>query len=743
MNPGRILIVDDEPVGRQVLQGLLANQGYDLLTASNGYAALAEAAAHIPDLILLDVMMPDMNGFEVCQRLRADPLLADVPIVMVTALDDRESRLRGIEVGADDFISKPVDRIEIQKRVQTILRLDRYRRLLHERGQRQQAEEEVHRRNRELTLLNHVITAAASTLDVATVLQIALDGLTEAFDLPCACALLLNDDQRSATIIAHDAAEPSAGPAPEASTVGATPPKAGCAPTLEMSPALTALLADQTAHEFVHAQADPRLTPLHSLLRACAIETLLLVPIRTHDRLAGCLLLGTPRQQRFASYDFALARSVAATTGQALETAQLYLRLQRHADELEATVQQRTRELQMERDRTQAILEALGEAVVVTNRAGHIQYVNPAFRTLTGFSSAQVLGQTWHTWTLDSQATDLHTRIERSIQAGQTWRGEVVSQRKDGSSYDSALTVAPIFDPHRPGGASGLVSVQRDMTPLKQAERLKDQFVSNVSHELRTPLSVLTLLSGNLDRLFERLDADKRRKMVRDIREHTQVLNDLINSLLEISRIDGKRIPIGNDQLNLAQLADEERERQLPLAQKKGQQLRTSGAASLPVSGDQSQLRQIIRNLLNNAIKYTPQGGHIWCDYQRVAANGAPLKPTPDADSASPASFRRHFAAPLLDVWPGSEHLAPGQWAALRVLDTGIGIGPEDQHHIFERFYRVRAQSTIPGTGLGLSIVQELVTLYGGHVALSSLPGTGSSFAIYLPLGLPLAKDEL
>jgi PAS domain S-box-containing protein/putative nucleotidyltransferase with HDIG domain len=128
-----ILIVDDEPTGRATLSALLANQGYHLALASSGAEALQQATSLSPDLILLDVMMPGMDGFEVCQQIRAIPHLADVPIVLVTALDDRDSRLQGIDAGADDFISKPFDRIELRARIRTITRLNRARRLLIER----------------------------------------------------------------------------------------------------------------------------------------------------------------------------------------------------------------------------------------------------------------------------------------------------------------------------------------------------------------------------------------------------------------------------------------------------------------------------------------------------------------------------------------------------------------------------------------------------------------------------------
>ncbi len=129
-----ILIVDDEPVGREALNGALFSQGYQLLFAENGIEALEMAAQYLPDVLLLDVMMPQMDGFEVCRRLRADPLLAEIPILLITALDDRTSRLKGLEAGADDFINKPFDRIELRARVKTITRLNRYRRLVLERA---------------------------------------------------------------------------------------------------------------------------------------------------------------------------------------------------------------------------------------------------------------------------------------------------------------------------------------------------------------------------------------------------------------------------------------------------------------------------------------------------------------------------------------------------------------------------------------------------------------------------------
>jgi len=129
----RILIIDDEPVTHETLAALLAGEEFELEFASDGLTGIAKAKATTPDIILLDLMMPGMNGYEVCTRLRTDDVLAEVPILMITAYSDRKSRLQALNAGADDFLSKPLDGLDLLARLRTLARLDRYRRLLAER----------------------------------------------------------------------------------------------------------------------------------------------------------------------------------------------------------------------------------------------------------------------------------------------------------------------------------------------------------------------------------------------------------------------------------------------------------------------------------------------------------------------------------------------------------------------------------------------------------------------------------
>ena len=134
-----ILIVDDEYIGRETLQSVLEGEGYELEMAENGFQAIEKAKKLLPDVILLDVMMPGMTGFEVCQRIRSDPQIAEIPIIILTALDDRESLLNALKAGADDFISKPFDRFELRARLLGITRLNRYQKLIQERAKLREA----------------------------------------------------------------------------------------------------------------------------------------------------------------------------------------------------------------------------------------------------------------------------------------------------------------------------------------------------------------------------------------------------------------------------------------------------------------------------------------------------------------------------------------------------------------------------------------------------------------------------
>ncbi len=118
--PPRVLIADDNPQGAELLEAYLSSSDYELRIASDGEQTMNLVAAWQPDLILLDVMMPRLSGFEVCKRLRADPATRDIAILMITALDQHSDIERAVEAGTDDFLSKPINKSELLLRVRSM-----------------------------------------------------------------------------------------------------------------------------------------------------------------------------------------------------------------------------------------------------------------------------------------------------------------------------------------------------------------------------------------------------------------------------------------------------------------------------------------------------------------------------------------------------------------------------------------------------------------------------------------------
>jgi len=138
--PPQLLIVDDQPMNVDILQTRLAVHGYDILTATDGEAALELARTHQPDLMLLDIMMPKMDGIEVCQRLKGDAALPFMPIIMVTAKADSKDVVAGLEAGADEYLTKPLDQAALVARVKSMLRIKELHDTVQEQARQLQAQ---------------------------------------------------------------------------------------------------------------------------------------------------------------------------------------------------------------------------------------------------------------------------------------------------------------------------------------------------------------------------------------------------------------------------------------------------------------------------------------------------------------------------------------------------------------------------------------------------------------------------
>lgn len=399
-----------------------------------------------------------------------------------------------------------------------------------------------------------------------------------------------------------------------------------------------------------------------------------------------------------AAYDTAAVDTIVAFAHQAaiaIENAQLSAAVREQAADLSVRVAERTAELERERRRVQAILDAAGEGILFTDTHGVIEYINPAMERLTGYTRSEVLGQTPGLWKSSRTPEVVYDQMWQTMGQGEIWTGELVNLHKDGRLYDCALAIAPLRDAD--DQIVGYVGIQRDVTHRKELERLKDQFVSNVSHELRTPLANVKLYLG----LLERGRPEKHDQYLQTLQREAARLEKLIEDLLDISRLDLGATPINPKATDLAAalalfIAD-----RAQLAAQHGLTLSYRPHADLPVVlVDPDLFTQVMSNVLGNAINYTPPGGTVTI---------------------------------ITDVVDNTD--SPTRWVTVSVQDTGPGIAPADRPHIFERFYRGVAgrRSGAPGTGLGLAICKEIIERMHGRLTVQSEPEQGAVFTMWLP----------
>ena len=378
-------------------------------------------------------------------------------------------------------------------------------------------------------------------------------------------------------------------------------------------------------------------------------------------------------------------------------------------------LQETLQRLEAEGRRIRTIMESMAEGLLVIDARGRISLVNPAAEVLLGIKQETALAQTPLETVRSHELDDL---LKAAAQGVGTVSAEVAlpySRRRV-----LAGTAVAIRDA---GGAyQGTVLALRDITQLKRLEEARMEFVVNVSHELRTPLTAIrgyaeTLLDGGLE------ERGEVRRFLEIIHRHAERLGRLLNDLLDLSNIELEKVPLA---IRTVAVADTTRHAVAilsPQATRKAIRLTTEVPDDLsPVLADRDRLVQILVNLIDNAVKYTPEGGSVTVTARQVNLSTGQL-----VDSA-----RRVDELTTRPI----DH---GDVVEIVVEDTGIGIPAKDLPRITERFYRVdKARSReLGGTGLGLAIVKHLVQAHHGTLAIESEPGKGTRVQITLPVAVP------
>ena len=486
-----ILIVDDAPANLRLLSQMLTKYGYKVRAVINGSHALEAVKMSSPDLILLDIMMPGLSGYEVCEQLKANEKTRGIPIIFISALDAAGDKIRAFTAGGVDYITKPFHAEEVLARVET-----------------------------------------------------------------------------------------------------------------------------------------------HLSLRELRVS-------------------------------------------------------------LEAQVVARTAEIVAEKEKSDTILRSVGDAIAMTNLDIQIQYVNAAFTTLTGYPAQEIIERSMQILLAEESPRHDIQSLQFAMEKGEDWQGEIIARRKDGRTYDAALTAAPMHDAE--GQLIGHVVSHRDISRLKNLGRAKTQFITNVSHQLRTPIATLQLYAH----LVQHTDlSDGNRNHMQMMDDEIIRLTHLVQDFLEMANLDSGQAMAVWKPVSLPTLVENAVTRYEDRAKTAGL---TVIANPLPpdlplVKGDDTRLVQALEEIIENAITFVPSGGTV-----------------------------------TINVGTAENKNRNG--VTISVQDTGPGIPIEELDKVFERFFRGKlvAPGHIQGTGLGLSIAHAIVHTHGGQITVESEEEVGSTFTIWLP----------
>jgi PAS domain S-box-containing protein len=404
------------------------------------------------------------------------------------------------------------------------------------------------------------------------------------------------------------------------------------------------------------------------ILRSLGMKAVMTVPIPGPRGVFGTMtFVAAESGRRYDDQDLELAQELAQRAGFAVENARLYAESE-------------------DRAHASLVLSHVDDGVFLVDRDGVVRLWNPAAETITGISAHKVIGRPVH------EAIPSWEAVEPLISVGATpGAGENPVQalplELDGREIWVSLSGV--------GFAEGTVYAFRDLTAERRVDEMKADFLATASHELRTPVAAVYGAAMTLMRTDYVLSEEARTRLLEIIASESDRLTRIVDDVLWASRVDSGRLTLAIDRFDAAQLAAgivAAARAHLPA----GIRIAFDASRSLPpAAGDPDKVRQVLANLLDNAVKYSPDGGDV--ELRIEAQEG-----------------RMRFS----------------------VRDRGLGVPPAEQARIFEKFYRLDPQLTrgVGGTGLGLYICRELVRRMGGRIWVASGEGAGSTFFFELPL---------
>jgi PAS domain S-box-containing protein len=630
-----VLVIDDEPANLSLMVDHLREQGFDIMTARNGLNGLDKAQRGAPDLILLDIVLPDIEGFEVCRRLKADTTTQHIPVIFLSALSDMNDKLKGFDAGGIDYITKPIQEAEVVARVNTHLKLHALQKQLTQRNA-ELKEEIVQREKIEKNL--RIFSAAIEQVD-SSISITDTKGIIEFVN----AAFLKNTGYSRADVI---------GQTPSCLQSGYTDAEvyASMWSTIKRGEAWRGEIQNRRKDRSLYWESiaispicDSTGTVTHYLTvrediteRHQAAEALR----RSEADLARAQAIA-----RMGSFRHDLRNGTVSWSKGLCEMFGLRARMPHqhdlrvflHPDDLNA----------FEQGFSEALNSGYAEMDVRMLRDNTVRFIHAQFETL---------------YDKHEDPTEIFGIIQ-----------DITERKKNEEELRQAKLAA------------------------EAASLAKSSFLANMSHEIRTPLNAVL---GFTDILAGILDDARHKEYLHAIQISGKSLLNLINDILDLSKIEAGKLNIELKEMNPRPVfydmgvifSAKQRDKQLAFS--------VGIADDIPENliFDELRLRQILLNLVGNAFKFTEHGYvklKLWADWQTAEKNRLNL--------------------------------------CFSVSDSGIGIPEHEQQKIFGAFEQRSGQNVkYGGTGLGLTIVKRLLDMLNGSIEVRSKPQHGTEFTVIL-----------
>jgi two-component system, cell cycle sensor histidine kinase and response regulator CckA len=683
---GNILVVDDSPSTIDIVRNALEGEGYRVYVATSGEKALSRALQSTPDLILLDVLMPGMDGFETCRRLKADEKTSDIPVIFMTGLTDTTHKVRGFEVGGVDYVTKPIEIAELAARVAMHLSLHMMReqlrtqneRLQEEITERKRAEENVRTLNAELEQRVGERTAELMKTNEQLKEEIEERRRTE--------EALKASEAKYRNLFDH-AVEGVYQSSPDGHLISA-------------NMAYARMFGYEYPEELINAVTDIA-HQLYADLEDRERNVAILEEKAYLDNFE-CRLRRKDGSIFWASMNSRLASTPDGTP--CFEGFVVDVTKRKRAEE----------EVARERGKLKTLSDNAPFGMVLIDKEGRYTYMNTKFTELFGFDLSDIPdGRRWFRKAYpdpEYRHTVISTWVEdlRAAKLGQGKSRVFAVACKDGTQKIVDFVTSMLITGEYLMTCEDVTEQKRLEVQLIQAQKMEaiGTLAGGVAHDFNNLLMGIqgyaSLMMLDLDTHHPHYERLKR------IEEQVQSAADLTGQLLGFAR--GGRYemrPVNiNEIVKKTSSMFGRTKKELTIHGKYEKDL-------WAVEADRGQIEQVLLNLYVNGWHAMPSGGEIYLETRNV---------TLDEYHAA------HYAVP------------PGNYVTISVTDTGIGMDEKTRERIFDPFFTTKEMGR--GTGLGLAMVYGIMKGHSGFIDVASEPGHGSTFTLYLPASEKKTLEE-